>query len=80
MRSDGCYRNGLREYQKQYYEKVNINIIIIIINFDAVMFLPIAWYRGLMVVGWCSTKISASNSNEAVGFSNGETITIPLRI
>lgn len=42
--------------------------------------LPIAWYRGFMVVGWCRTKISASNSREAVGFSDGDTITIPLRI
>ena len=41
---------------------------------------PIAWYLTLMVVGWCSTSISASNSQHAFGSSRGETITIPLRI
>lgn len=33
-----------------------------------------------MVVGWWSTKISPSNSQQAWGFNVGETMTIPLRI
>lgn len=39
---------------------------------------PMAWYRGDMVVGWCSTRISASNSHVACGLSLGETITMPF--
>lgn len=41
---------------------------------------PIAWYRTLIVVGWCNTRISPSNSQHALGSSFGETITIPFRI
>ena len=40
----------------------------------------IAWYRTEMVVGWCRTMMSASNSQQASGFSLGETITIPFLI
>lgn len=39
-----------------------------------------AWYRGLIVVGWWRTRISASNSQEAWGFRRGETITMPFRM
>ena len=39
-----------------------------------------AWYLGDIVVGWCSTKISASNSHVAWGISFGETITMPFLI
>ncbi len=42
--------------------------------------LPMAWYLQLIVVGWCSTRISPSNSQHALGLSLGDTITIPLRI
>lgn len=42
--------------------------------------LPMAWYRGLIVVGWWRTRISASNSQEAWGFRRGETITMPFRM
>lgn len=31
-------------------------------------------------MGWCSTKISPSNSQQACGFSTGATITMPLRM
>lgn len=39
-----------------------------------------AWYLGEIVVGWCNTKISASNSQVACGISFGETITMPFLI
>lgn len=39
---------------------------------------PMAWYRGDIVVGWCRTRISASNSQVASGHSFGDTITIPF--
>ena len=41
---------------------------------------PMAWYLGLMVVGWCSTSISPSNSQQAVGSRLGSTITMPFLI
>lgn len=41
---------------------------------------PIAWYFVLIVVGWCSTNTSASNSQHACGFTCLSTITIPFRI
>lgn len=41
---------------------------------------PMAWYLGDIVVGWCNTKISASNSQVACGINFGETITIPFLI
>lgn len=41
---------------------------------------PMAWYLGDIVVGWCNTKISASNSQVAWGISFGETITMPFLI
>lgn len=31
-----------------------------------------------MVVGWCSTRISASNSQVAWGLRRGDTITMPF--
>lgn len=46
----------------------------------ALWHIPMAWYRGLMVVGWWSTRISASNSHDACGFRRGDTITIPFRM
>ena len=39
---------------------------------------PMAWYLGDIVVGWCSTRISASNSQDACGLSLGDTITMPF--
>lgn len=39
---------------------------------------PMAWYLGDIVVGWCNTRISASNSQVACGHSLGETITMPF--
>ena len=47
---------------------------------DNQCYVPIAWYRTLIVVGWCNTKISPSNSQHAFGSSLGDTITIPFRI
>lgn len=41
---------------------------------------PMAWYLGEMVVGWCKTSISASNSQYACGFNLGDTMTIPFLI
>ena len=41
--------------------------------------LPIAWYLGLIVVGWCKTSISPSNSQQALGLRAGDTNTIPFR-
>ncbi len=41
---------------------------------------PIAWYLGEMVVGWCKTSISASNSQYACGFNRGDTMTMPFLI
>ena len=41
--------------------------------------LPIAWYLGLIVVGWCKTRISPSNSQQALGLRAGDTNTIPFR-
>ena len=35
-------------------------------------------YLVAMVVGWCSTMMSPSNSQQDCGFSFGETITIPV--
>lgn len=42
--------------------------------------LPMAWYRELIVVGWWRTRISPSNSQHALGFTAGDTITIPFLI
>lgn len=44
------------------------------------LYWPIAWYLGDIVVGWCSTRISASNSQQACGLRRGDTITIPFLI
>ena len=41
---------------------------------------PMAWYLGDIVVGWCRTRISASNSQVACGISFGDTITMPFLI
>ena len=45
-----------------------------------VVILPIAWYLGDMVVGWCNTNMSASNSQQETGSIPVPSITIPLRI
>ena len=45
-----------------------------------VSFSPIAWYLALIVVGWCSTSMSPSNSQQAQGLRLGSTITMPFRI
>jgi len=37
------------------------------------------WYLVDMVVGWCNTNISPSNSQQHWGFTAGDTITIPCR-
>ena len=39
-----------------------------------------AWYFVLIVVGWCSTNTSASNSQHACGLTSLSTITIPFLI
>jgi|LakMenEpi03Aug12_release.lakeMendotaPanAssembly.Ray.scaffolds.fasta_scaffold554752_1 hypothetical protein len=49
-------------------------------NACLLFFIPIAWYRVLIVVGWWRTRISPSNSQDAVGLSSGDTKTIPFLI
>ena len=41
---------------------------------------PIAWYFGDIVVGWCRTRISPSNSQQHSGFMAGCTSTMPFLI
>ena len=41
---------------------------------------PIAWYFGDIVVGWCRTRMSPSNSQQHSGFIAGCTSTMPFLI
>ena len=54
------------------------SIWLIYLRDDATLHLY-TWYLVDMVVGWCNTNISPSNSQQHWGFTAGDTITIPCR-